>query len=160
MALSATDTSNLNLPVNAVFQQTFLRRAQQTCPYFTGTQPGTLTKASGTSTVKWRRIEQLAPSTSALSEITTASYMMSRSSVTPTFTDVLATVSKYGQFYIVNEEIDLYSPNGTTNELIGTLGESAGRSLNELMRNIAEGSTTQRYASNVASLGAVHSKIT
>jgi N4-gp56 family major capsid protein len=159
MALNATDTSNLNLPINAVFQQTFLRRAQQTCPYFTGTQPGTLSKAAGTSTVKWRRIEQLAPSTSALSEITAATYMMSRSSVTPSFTDVLATVSKYGQFYIVNEEIDLYSPNGTTSELVATLGESAGRSLNELMRNIAEGSTTQRYAANVASLGAVHAKI-
>lgn len=161
MALTVTDDATyLTKPVNAVFQQTFLRRAQQTCPYFTGTQAGTLQKQAGTSTVKWRRIEQLAPSTSALSEFTgAATYMLSRSSVTPTFTDVVATVSKYGQFYIVNEEVDLFNPNGTTNELVGTLGESAGRSLNQLMRNIAEGSTTQRYAANVASLGAVHAKI-
>ena len=161
MALTITDDATiLTKPINAVFQQTFLRRAQQTCPYFTGTVPGTLQKQQGTSTIKWRRIEQLAPSTSALSELTgTLSFMGGRSSVTPTFTDVLATLSKYGQFYIVNEEVDLYNPNGTTNELIGTLGESAGRSLNELMRNVSEGSLTQVYANNVASLAAVVAKV-
>ena len=161
MALTITDDATyLTKPINAVFQQTFLRRAQQVCPYFVGTQPGTINKQAGTSTVKWRRIEQLAPSTSALSELTGAlAFMGGRSSATPTFTDVLATLSKYGQFYIVNEEVDLYNPNGTTNELIGTLGESAGRSLNELMRNVSEGSLTQVFANNVASLAAVVSKV-
>jgi N4-gp56 family major capsid protein len=161
MALTVTDdVTYLTKPINAVFQQTFLRRAQQVCPYFTGTVPGTLNKQQGTSTIKWRRIEQLAPSTSALSELTGAlSFMGGRSSVTPTFTDVLATVSKYGQFYIVNEEVELFNPNGTTNELIGTLGESAGRSLNELMRNVSEGSLTQVFANNVASKGAVIAKV-
>lgn len=157
--ITATDVE-LQKPINALFEQRFLRRAQQTCPYFTGTQPGTLMKQAGTSTIKWRRIEQLAPSTTALSELTaTATFMMGRDSVTPTFTDVLATVAKYGQFYIVNEEVDLFNPNGTSLELVATLGESAGRSLNELMRNIWEGSTTQRYAANVASLAAVHAKL-
>jgi hypothetical protein len=99
MALTVTDdVSILTKPINAVFQQTFLRRAQQLCPYFVGTQPGTLNKQMGTSTIKWRRIEQLAPSTSALTELTGAlAFMGGRSSATPTFTDVLATVSKYGQ---------------------------------------------------------------
>lgn len=157
MTATISDTTMLTKPVNAVFQQTFLRRAQQVCPYFTGTQAGTLAKQGGTATVKWRRVEQLTPSTTALSELTgAASFMMGRSSSTPTITDVLATVSKYGQYYIVNEEVDLYNPSGTTNELVGTLGESAGRSLNQLMRNVMEGSSTQRYAGNVASLGAVH----
>jgi len=161
MALTITDDATiLTKPINAVFQQTFLRRAQQVCPYFTGSVPGTLNRQQGTSTVKWRRIEQLAPSTSALSELTGAlGFMGGRSSVTPTFTDVLATLSKYGQFYIVNEEVDLYNPNGTTNELIGTLGESAGRSLNQLMRNVVEGSLPQAYANNVASLAAVVAKV-
>ena len=160
MALTITDDASIiTKPINAVFQQTFLRRAQQLCPYFVGTQPGTISKQAGTSTVKWRRIEQLAPSTAALSELTGAlTFMGGRSSVTPTFTDVLATVSKYGQFYIVNEEVNLYEPNGTANELVGTLGESAGRSLNELMRNVSEGQTVV-FASGVASVGAVVAKI-
>jgi N4-gp56 family major capsid protein len=156
--ISATDTE-LQKPVNAVFQQTFLRRAQQTCPYFTGSMAGQLTKQAGTSTIKWRRIEQETPSTTALSELTTtSSFMQARDSDTPTFTDVVATVAKYGQFYIVNEEVDLYNPNGTTNELVEVLGESAGRSLNQLMRDVMEDNATQHYANNVASTAAVNSQ--
>ena len=154
--ITATDTE-LQKPVNVVFQQTFLRRAQQNCPYFAGTMPGQINKQQGTSTIKWRRIEQETPSTTALSELTsTASYMQGRDADTPTFTDVTATVAKYGQFYIVNEEVDLYNPNKTTNELVAVLGESAGRSLNQLMRDIMEDNATQRYANNVASTAAVN----
>lgn len=158
--ITATDVE-LQKPVNVSFQQTFLRRAQQVCPYFTGTTPGTLSRQVGTSTIKWRRIEQETPSTDALTELTgTASYMQGRDADTPTFTDVLATVSKYGQFYIVNEEVDLYNPNPTTSELVAVLGESAGRSLNMLMRDIAEDDTTQRYAENSSVVTAVHTIIT
>lgn len=158
--ITATDTE-LQKPVNVIFEQTFLRRAQQVCPYFAGTMPGEITKQSGTSTIKWRRIEQETPTTTALSELTTTStYMQGRDADTPTFTDVTATVGKYGQFYIVNEEVDLYNPNGTTDELVEILGESAGRSLNQLQRDIAEDNSTQRYAANVASAGAVHAIVT
>lgn len=160
LTITATDTE-LQKPVNVVFQQTFLRRAQQTCPYFAGTMAGTINKQQGTSTIKWRRIEQETPSTTALSELTsTASYMQGRDADTPTFTDVVATVAKYGQFYIVNEEVDLYNPNGTTDELVAVLGESAGRSLNMLMRDIMEDNSTQRFAANVASTAAVKAIIT
>lgn len=157
--ITATDVE-LQKPVNVVFNQTFLRRAQQMAPYFAGTMPGVLNKMQGTSTIKWRRIEQETPSTSALTELTgTSSYMQGRDSDTPTFTDVTATVSKYGQFYIVNEEVDLYNPNGTTAELVAVLGESAGRSLNQLMRDVEEDNATKLYAGNVASDGAIGDKI-
>ena len=162
MALTVTATDvELTKPVNAVFQQTFLRRAQQNCPYFLGSQPGVLNKQQGTSTIKWRRIEQETPSTTALSELTsTASYMQGRDADTPTFADVTATVAKYGQFYIVNEEVDLYNPNRATDELVAVLGESAGRSLNQLQRNVMEDSATQRFGGNVASTGAVNTIVT
>lgn len=158
--ITATDTE-LQKPVNVIFEQTFLRRAQQLCPYFSGTVAGQINKQAGTSTIKWRRIEQETPTTAALAELTgTASYMQGRDADTPTFTDVTATVAKYGQFYIVNEEVDLYNPNQTTDELVEVLGESAGRSLNQLQRDIAEDNSTQRFAGNVASAGAVHAIIT
>lgn len=157
--ISATD-SELPKPINAVFQQTFLRRAQFNCPYFTGTMPGSLNKQQGTSTIKWRRIELETPTTTALSELTTtSSFMQGRDSDTPSVTDVTATVAKYGQFYIVNEEVDLYNPNRTTDELVAVLGESAGRSLNQLQRDLAEDSSTQHFANNVASKAAVASKV-
>lgn len=161
MAQTITDSAILTQPVNAVFQQTFLRRAQQLCPYFMGTMPGVLNLQAGTSTIKWRRIEQETPTVTALSELTTtSSYMQGRDSDTPTISDVTATMSKYGQFYIVNEEVELYEPNGTTNELVMILAESAGRSLNQLMRDISEENSTQRFAANVASDGAVNAIVT
>ena len=157
--ITATDVE-LQKPVNVVFQQTFLRRAQQNCPYFAGSQPGKLNKQQGTSTIKWRRIEQETPSTTALTELTTtASYMQGRDADTPTFADVTATVAKYGQFYIVNEEVDLYNPNQTSDELVAVLGESAGRSLNQLMRDIMEDNATQRFAANVAAIANVNATV-
>ena len=161
MALTAIDTGTYSPhPVNAIFQQQFLRRAQQVCPYLIGSQPGQLAFNGGTATVKWRRFEQETPSTSALSEITTAAYMGGRTSDTPTNTDVTALVAKYGQFYILTEEVDLLSVNGTASELMDILGESAGRSINMLMRNEMEDNATQHYAANVASTGAVHAVLT
>ena len=157
MALTAVDTGTYSPhPVNALFEQEFLRRAQQVCPYFMGTQPASMAKNAGTATAKWRRFEQETPTTTALSEITTAAYGNGRSSDTPTNTDVTALMAKYGQFYIVTEEVDLLSVNGTAMEFVAILGESAGRSLNMLMRNIEEDSSTQQYAANVASTAAVH----
>ena len=158
---AVTDQTNIQQPVNAVFNQTFLRRAQQCCPYFAGTVPGSLMKQGGSATIKWRRIEQETPSTSALTELTgNASFMMGRTADQATFSDVTATVAKYGQYYIVNEEVDLFQPNGNAGELVAVLGESAGRSLNQLMRDVMEDNATQRFAGNVASDGAVQAAVT
>src|SRR5512139_1769329 len=160
MALTAVDTGTYSPhPVNAIMEQQFLRRAQQVCPYLIGSQPGTITQNGGSATVKWRRFEQETPTTTALSEVTTASYGQGRTSDTPTNTDVTALVAKYGQFYIITEEVDLLSINGTAMEFMEILGESAGRSLNQLMRNIMEDNATQRYAGNVASTGLVHAVV-
>ena len=159
MALSASATNTLTLPVNAVFEQTFLRRAQQVCPYFNGVNAGNLMKNGGTATLKWRRHEQMTPSTSALSEITTAAYMGGRSSATASITDVTALAAKYGQFYILTEEVNVLDPAGTGMDLAKVLGEAAGRSLNQLMRNVMEGSATLAYAGNVASKAAVHAAV-
>lgn len=159
MALTASSTSTITLPVNAIFEQTFLRRAQQVCPYFMGTQPASLMKNGGTATLKWRRHEQLTPSTSALTEITTAAYMGGRSSATVSITDVTGLAAKYGQFYILTEEVDVLDPGGTGLDLAKVIGEGAGRSLNQLMRNIMEGNATLAYAGNVASKAAVHAAV-
>lgn len=165
LTITATDTE-IPKPVNVSFSETFLRRARQKLPYFMGTMPGQLNRMEGTSTIKWRRIEQETPTTTVLGGSNqgelqgTASFMMGRDADTPTFTDITARVSKYGQFYIVNEEVDLYNPAGTTRELVAVLGESAGRSLNMLQRDVAEDNLTKKFAGQVASVGAVTSAIT
>lgn len=158
--ISATDTE-LPKPVNVVFQQTLLRNAKPKCPYFLGTMPGELMKNRGTATVSWRRIENLTPTTSALTELTTtASYMQGRDSTALSVTAYTATVAKYGQFVILNEEADVFNFNGQTDKIVEVLGISAGRSMNQLQRNIVEDNATLVYAGGAASDGAVTSKIT
>jgi N4-gp56 family major capsid protein len=160
LTISATD-SELPKPVNTVFQQTLLRNAKVRCPYFLGTMPGDLTKRAGSATATWRRIENLSASTSALAELTTtASYMQGRNSAALSVTDYTATVSKYGNFVILNEEADLFNFNGQMDKIMEVIGINAGQSLNQLQRNVAEDNLTKVYAGGVASTGAVVSAIT
>ena len=161
MALTTIDTGTYSPhPVNAVLEQVFLRRAQQLCPYLIGSKPGSLQQNGGTATIKWQRYAQVTPTTTALTEVTTAAYGQGRSSVTSTPTAVTAAVAKYGQFMYVTEEVDLLSVSTEVKELVELLGESAGRSINMLMRNEMEDNATQRFAGNVASTGLVHAVLT
>jgi N4-gp56 family major capsid protein len=155
MTISATDTE-LRKPVNVMFQQQLLRNARQRAPYFAGTVKGSIQKNGGTATVKWRRIENITPTTTALAELTgVASYGQGRTATPASFTDVVATVSKYGQYYILNEEADVFNFNGQTAKLVETLSISAGRSLNQLQRNVGEDNATLVRVGNVASDGLV-----
>lgn len=148
--ISATDTE-LQKPVNVIFQASFLKQAMPCAPYFLGTKSGQLSKNGGSATVKWRRINALTPSTTALSELTgNASYMQGRSSTTLGTTDVTATVAKYGEFVILNEEVDVFSFSTQMNEIFIALGIMAGRSANMLQRNIVEDNATLLYASGTS----------
>jgi N4-gp56 family major capsid protein len=167
LTVSATDTE-VQKPVNVIYQQMLLENARPLAPYFVGTTPGQIQQNGGSATIKWRRYNTsadhasgIAPTTTALSELTgEASYMQGRSASTVHFSDVTATVSKYGQFYILNEEVDVFLPNGTMAGITRTLAISAGRSLNQLQRNVAEDNVTLVFAGGAASDGAVSSKIT
>lgn len=158
--ISATDVE-LQKPVNVMFVQTLLRNAQARCPYFLGTEPGDLSRNNGTATIKWRRIENVTPTTTALSELTgNASYMQGRDSTAASFTDVVATVAKYGQYFILNEEVDLFNFSGQTDKLVQVLGISAGRSMNQLQRNVVDDNATLVRPASAASDGVITSKIT
>lgn len=168
--ISATDTE-ARKPVNVIYNQMLLRTARPLAPYFLGTQPGSIVKNGGSATIKWRRYgtdadpspdagTAISPTVTALSELTgTAAYMQGRDSDTVSFKDVTATIAKYGQFYILNEEVDVFLPNGTMAGITRTLAISAGRSLNYLQRNIIEDNATLVYAGGAASTGAVVDKI-
>lgn len=140
--MAITTTTQISAPVNVIFQTTMLRRAKAVCPYFVGTVAAEIMQHRGTFTAKWRRVEKLTAVSSALSELTGNVAFPTRVGVQPSVTDVTATVSKYGNFMFLNEEVDLLNFNETTDELSGILGENAGQSLNRLQRNIFEDSTT------------------
>lgn len=166
LTVSATD-SEVPKPVNVAFEQTLLRNARPLAVYFIGSQPGELKEHEGTATIGWRRFNTsadnasaIAPTTTALAEITgNAAYGMGRTPDTVHRSDTLATVSKYGQFFYVNEEVDVFNFNHTMDGIVQTLAISAGRSLNYLHRNTVEDNITLRYSNNELSDGVVEDVI-
>ena len=158
LVISATDTE-LPKPLNAVFNQTLLRNAQVRAPYFAGTMAGSLTTQNGSNVAMWRRIENLTPATTALAELTgNASYGQGRDSAALSVTNVTATMSKYGNFVILNEEVDLFNFAGQFDKILQVIGINAGQSVNRLQRDIGEDNATLIYA-NGASDGAVNTAV-
>lgn len=160
-ATLTTLTSNVTAPVNFVLMKALLSAARKKLPFFNGTLAGELEKSKGSASVKWRRIENLSPATTALSENTgTAVAFLGRSAVQPTITDVTATMAKYGNPILLNEEVDLYNVNSKTAQLMDTLGANAGESLNLLQEAIFRAATNIRYSNGSAGGAASVSTVT
>jgi len=156
----STLASSVPAPVDYVLMRGLLSAARKRCPYFVGTMPGTLEKNQGSASVKWRRIENLDPATTALAEITgNASFGMGRDSVQASITDVTVAIAKYGNAITFNEELDLINVNSRAAQLMDTLGANAGESLNILMRDVFDASTNIRYASNATATTSITSSI-
>lgn len=148
--ISASDTEVLK-PINAVFQQQFLRQAAVHCPYMTGTKPSALQKFQGAATAKWRRVGAISPSTTALGELTgNAAYGQGRDSVVTSNTDVTATLAKYGQYILLSEEAEYFNPKQQKSEIIDSLAIAGGRSLNMLQRDIVDDNATVKYVGAAA----------
>ncbi len=161
-ATLSTATSNLTEPVNYVLMRRLLSAARKKLPYFNGTLPGQLEKGQGSSSVKWRRIENLATSTTALGEVTgTAAAFLGRNAVQPSITDVTVAMAKYGNAILTTEEVDLFNVNSNTVALMDTLGANAGESLNTLMASVfSSGFTNTRNANNATNYTSIASAIT
>ena len=144
--MTVTTTTEIAGPVNVVFQQTLLRNAKARLPHFLGSTPGTISSHSGTFTVKWRRIENMTPTITPLAELTGTIAFPTRVAVQPSVNDLEATVQKYGNFFYLNEEVDLINFSGQTDKLAELLGINAGQSLNRLQRNELEDNSTLKFA--------------
>ena len=156
-----TTTSTIAPPINYELMGVFLARADQMCVYPSVCNPGEYYKNGGSNfTVKWVRYEQQTPTTSALAELTSTIGFPTRNSSTPTISSVTATVAKYGDYFILNEEVDFTNPSKQAAELMSVLGEQAGRSLNRLARDEMEDNSTQRRVGGVAGDSAIVSQMT
>lgn len=148
MALNISSLStHVTAPVNVVLMRTLLATANKRLPYFNGTMPGSLGKNQGSTTVKWRRIENFSVATTALGEPTgTLAFGVGRTPVTPTITDITVSVQKYGNFLIHSEELDLFNVNSRAVQLMQKMGINAGETLNILQRDIFNQATTGRFS--------------
>lgn len=161
MAVISNLATTITAPVNFVLMKGLLRAAERVLPFFNGTMPGNLMRNEGSLSVKWRRLENLAAATTALTELSgnqTAAFF-GRTAATPTFTDITATVAKYGNFIPISEELDLVNVNSRAAALFDKLGENAGHSLNLLMATTFNTAPNIRYANSVASNTLVNSSI-
>lgn len=159
MALNVSNlTSTVQAPVNFVLMKGLLSAAKKVCPYFNETLPGSLEKAGGSMSVKWRRIENLAAVTTAISEHTEngpLAFGVGRSTVKPTITDITKAVAKYGNAILLTEEVDLFNVNSNSMALMETLGANAGESLNLVAATEFANATQERFASGAANKSAV-----
>ena len=160
MATTTSFQSYVTAPVNNVLMRGLLSAARRVLPYFNGTIPGELMVNEGSATVKWRRIDNLALSTTALGEVSSAVFGMGRSPSTPTVTDITKAVPKYGNFFYPSEEVDLFNVNSRAAQLLDNLGENAGASLNALARNEFANATNVRRAAGVASDALIKTRLT
>jgi N4-gp56 family major capsid protein len=140
--MALTTTTEIAGPVNVVFQVNLLRRASALLPYFAGSMPASIAQHQGTFTAKWRRYDNLTAVTTPLAELTGSVALPTRTGVQPSITDLTATVQKFGNYFILNEEVDLINFNGQAEELSSVLGHNAGTSLNRLQRNEMEDNAT------------------
>ena len=155
--------TNVTAPVNFVLMKALLSAARKKLPFFNGTLAGDLSKGQGSASVKWRRIENLSPATSALTELSgTAAAFLGRDAVQPTITDISVAMAKYGNAILLTEEVDLYNVNSKTVQLMDTLGANAGESLNRLMEAVFAGAATAntRFSNGSAGGAASVSTIT
>lgn len=151
-------TSTVQAPVNFVLMRGLLSAAKKVCPFFNVTLPGALEKRGGSMSVKWRRIENLSPATTAISEHTEngpAVFGLGRSTVTPTIQDITKAVAKYGNAILTTEEVDLFNVNSNTMALMDTLGANAGESLNLVAATEFQNATQIRYGGGVSATTAI-----
>jgi len=144
--MALTTTTEISTPVDVVFQTTLLRNAKAMCPYFEGTEPASVAEHGGTFTAKWRRIDGLTVPSSALTELTGSLAFPTRTPDQPSVTDITATVSKFGNFIYLTEEVDLGNYTGQTDKLMEILGINAGQALNRQQRNEMEDNSDQVFA--------------
>src|SRR3990167_1313754 len=150
--------SDIPAPINNVYMRGLLSSARKTLPFFNGTMPGVLEKTGGSATVKWRRIENLAVATTALSELSpnaTVTFGIGRTSVRPTIFNVTKAVAKYGNAIITTEEVDLFNINSGTMDLMETLGANAGESLDSVARIEFDNATQVRLGSGVSTTATI-----
>lgn len=160
MPATLTTTTQITAPVNNIFQQVLLRNAKARAPYFKGSTPAQISFHSGSFTAKWRRFENLTPTVTPLAELTGTLALPTRNAVQPTITDIVATVLKYGDVIILNEEVDLLNFSQQGRKLVEILGIQAGRSLNFLQRNEVEDNSTIIFVAGATSDATTASKIT
>lgn len=139
-------TTKTQIPdeVNNYYDRTLLERLLPLLVHTKFGQVRDIPRKSGSNTIKFRRYASLAVATTALTEGTTPTG--SQLSVT----DITADVLQYGDYVTITDIVDMESEDPVLTEAAQVLGEQAGKTVDELARDVLVTGTTVQYADNRA----------
>jgi len=141
--MALTTSGTLSSVVKSYYDKRFLMRAEANFVYKQLGRLGVVPKGEG-KTVVWNRYTNPSAKTSALSEGTDPT----PSGLSATL--VSATVAQYGNFEQITDYLDLTSIDNSISSAIDLLAYEAALSIDTVIRNVVDDTTSILYASGVA----------
>lgn len=150
MALQSTSSSGLSPEMKTFYDRVLLERALPVLLHANFGQKKSIPMHGG-KTVEFRRFSTLGTATTPLTE-----------GVPPTLKDltvtaITATVSQYGDAVGFTDIVSTTTIDNILTETTALLGEEAGETIDELVRDVLVTGTTVRYANDATSRGTVDS---
>ena len=135
--------NSLSLENKEFYDKTLLKRLLPTLVYFNYGQKRSLPKNSG-KIITFRKYNSLAPVNSPLTEgVTPAGNSLSVS-------EIQATVEQYGDYIEISDVLDLVGIDPVLTETAELLGEQAGETIDNLIRDKISNGTNVRYVGEYA----------
>ena len=144
----ASTTATLTGLMQTFYDKKFLERAKEVQTYDIGAQVRTIPANMG-KTVNFTRFSPLAKQTTALTEATNPS------AIDMTTTTVSAVVAEYGGYVTVGKLFELTSIDAGLSEHIDVIGQNAGETVDELIKNALDDNGTTRLAGGKAAVSAI-----
>lgn len=153
MALNPETTSTLSDHLSLYYERRFLDRLMSKFHFDKFGMKKALPKGEGKS-IKWNRWDNVAESTTALTEGT------SPNGINLSSNTLSATVAGYGQFATASDFLIMTAINDTLSDYVDLLAYAAGKSLDALVRNEVDANSTFQYADSKADEAAVEADST
>jgi len=136
--MAATTTTEVTHAVNNFYDRALLDRATPLLLHNKYGQIRDIPKGN-TNVIKFRKYGALAVNTTSLTEgVTPAGKQLS-------VTDITATVSQYGDYVTLSDFVQMTTLDPILTETAEVLGEQAGQSLDQIIRNIVAAGTSVQY---------------
>jgi len=131
--------NQLSAEVKTFYERVLLERLLPKLVFMKYGQKKNIPKREG-ATVNFRRFNSLSTTTTPLTEGVTPD------GVNLSVTEVTATVSQYGRYVQISDFIDMVGIDPVLTETVELLGENAGESLDEIVRDVVAAGTNVLYS--------------
>ena len=143
--MANTTRTEIPIEVNNFYDRALLDKAVPAFVHNRFAQIRDIPAGNGTNVIKFRRYGLLTAQTTALTEgVTPAGSQLS-------VTDVSATALQYGDYVTLTDKVLVETFDPILTETAEILGEQAGDSLDQLMRDVLVAGATKQYASTATS---------